>query len=155
MQTVTKEQIQNLLRSNDWAVVRGVEAIYARQTSDERASQTTSHDNGRGFNGRDAGILSSFAKQIQGWRSADPVTRYRFPLSPKQLGVARRAIFKYAGQLAVVAAEKSAAETTESAIEAAVERSAIQEVENLAPVVESDPDLEPLSVEEEEFLSLA
>jgi hypothetical protein len=129
----TKESILVLLAANDMAVVRGVEAVYARQTSDERASETTNHSNGRGFNGRDAKIGSSFAKQIKKWREADPSARYAFPLSPKQLGVARRFMTKYAAQLALVANEKAAARDAEAAAEAAAERAAIQ-AEEMEPV---------------------
>jgi hypothetical protein len=127
-----KEDMQALLAKNDMAVVRGIEAIYARQTSDERAAQTTSHSNGRGFNGTDAYILSSFAKQIASWRQEKVETgsnRYPFPLSPKQLVLARRKMHKYGAQLALVANEKAAAVEAECQAELAAERAAIETAE--------------------------
>jgi hypothetical protein len=165
----TKESILDLLAANDMAVVRGVEAVYARQTSDERASETTNHSNGRGFNGRDAKIGSSFAKQIKEWREAGPNARYQFPLSPKQLAVARRFMIKYAAQLALVANEKAAARDAEIAAEMAAERAAIQremepvqslqelEADRLAELDDAaiERDLESWAdVEEEDYISL-
>lgn len=94
----TKEQIKTMLATNDKAVARGVLAIYAYQTAVEQASESTQQDNGVGFNGADAKILSSFAKQLQrGWN-----------LSAKQLYIARQRMMKYAGQLTKIANAKGA-----------------------------------------------
>lgn len=112
---VTKEQVQDLLQNNDRAVIRGVVAIYERQTADEQSSRTTKHQNGVGFNGRDAGFFSGLAKQILEWQVASPERRYPRPLSPRQLASARRGIFKYAGQLARIANEKIEAEADAAA----------------------------------------
>lgn len=97
----TKEDIKNLLFKNDKAVFRGVVRIYERQTADEKAVGETAYNNGVGFSGADANILSSFARQIQEY---DPLTsKFKTPLSPKQLEIARKKIVKYAGQLADIA----------------------------------------------------
>jgi hypothetical protein len=89
------ELVREYLASDKW-MLRGLLAIYARQTADEKAAQTTRYDNDIGFNGLDAPILSSFAQQYQqrGW------------LSEKQLVIARGKMEKYAGQLARIARER-------------------------------------------------
>lgn len=95
----------NMQADNQW-LFRGILAIYARQTHDEQASETTKYHNKRGFGALDADILSSFAKQIQTWMGT-PVQarRYQCPLSPKQLQIARKNMAKYAGQLARIVRE--------------------------------------------------
>lgn len=102
--TWTKEAIkQNLLENDQW-VVRGILAIYDRQTFDEQASHITKHNNGIGFNGVDAEILTSFAEQIIKWMNGGKA--YSSPLSPKQMEIARRKIIKYSRQLAEIANRK-------------------------------------------------
>ena len=88
-----KEDIRTLLETNDRAVLKGVVAIYKLQTEDEKAAATTSHENGVGFNGFDAEIMTSFAQQIL----------KRGFLSIKQKTIARKKILKYAGQLTKIA----------------------------------------------------
>jgi len=83
------EDIKSLLDSNDRAVERAMVVLFERQTADEQASNTTSHKNGRGFNGLDANFGSSLARQVMAGRR----------LSPKQLQYARKMAHKYAGQL--------------------------------------------------------
>jgi hypothetical protein len=167
----SKDDIYALLVKSDMAVVRGVEAIYARQTADEKSAETTSHSNGVGFTGVDAGILSSFAKQIAKWRAEKVETgsnRYPFPLSPKQMVIARKKMFKYSAQLAGVANAKAGAangqapvadgetalvvaivkQRAEDAAELAAERAAIQAVE-----VDFD-EFETVEIEDE-YLTLA
>lgn len=95
----TKDQIKTMLQTRDIAVAKGVLAIYAYQTAVEQAAEGTTEDNGVGFNGADAPILSSFAKQLQQGRT----------LSAKQLAIARRKIVKYAGQLVKIANSKQVA----------------------------------------------
>ena len=97
--TYDKQTIRNMLATNDKAVCRGVLAIYAYQTAAEQSTEETNQDNGVGFNGADAPILSSFAKQLQkGWT-----------LSEKQLVIARKKMLKYAGQLTNIANSKAEA----------------------------------------------
>ena len=95
----TVETIRNLLSQNDEAVRRALIAINNRQTHVEQRVGRTIENNGRGWNGRDAELMSSFADQLQrrGW------------LSFKQMCIARRRLMKYAGQLLIVATEKAAA----------------------------------------------
>lgn len=95
----TKDQIKTMLQTRDIAVAKGVLAIYAYQTAIEQSSETTNQDNGVGFNGADAPILSSFAKQLQQGRT----------LSVKQLAIARKKMLKYAGQLVKIANSKEVA----------------------------------------------
>ena len=89
----TKEEIKSLLERNTKAVSNGVLAIYRNQTRDEQCTQSTNHNNGIGFTGADAGILSSFAEQLLKGRN----------LSQKQFVIAQKKITKYAGQLARIA----------------------------------------------------
>jgi hypothetical protein len=96
------EMVRANIEENDKWLIRGLLAIYRRQTADEQTSEQTKHDNGIGFNGLDATILSSFAKQVLSWE-ASAVKRFASPLSPKQVGLARRKMKKYAGQLARIA----------------------------------------------------
>lgn len=91
-----KRKIQALLDSNDVAVVRGILAIYGNQTASEQNCGGTIEDNGIGFSGVDAVILSSFATYYK-----------RFGrLSEKQMAIARKKIKKYWNQLRVIAEEK-------------------------------------------------
>jgi hypothetical protein len=85
--------IKEGLRKSDAWLLRGLMVIYGFQTESEKAAQQTAEDNGMGFNGLDAEILSSFAEQYQ---------RRGF-LTPKQIDLARRKMVKYAGQLLKVA----------------------------------------------------
>jgi len=89
----TKEEIRAKLETDNQWLFRAVRAIFDRQTAAEQVSETTSEDNGIGFNGADAEILSSYAKFL---------TKAGF-LTPKQLPIARRKMLKYSGQLAKIA----------------------------------------------------
>jgi len=62
--------------------------LYASQTPDERVNGVTVERNGAGFNAFDAGFGSSLAEQAIGGR-----------LSAKQVGIARKMLTKYAGQI--------------------------------------------------------
>ena len=85
----TKEDIKRAIQTNDVAVCQALVRIYDHQTSDEQNAATTKYNNGIGFNGCDAEILSSFAKQYKERKS----------LSAKQIAIARRKVVKYAGQI--------------------------------------------------------
>jgi hypothetical protein len=97
----SREDIAELLNISDLAVAKAVVAIYHRQTADEKDAQTTKHRNGVGFNGVDAILLSSFARQVIGWQKGR--SQYPGPLGPRQVSLARKKIVKYAGQLAEIA----------------------------------------------------
>lgn len=88
-----KQQIKDLLLTNDKAVQRGVVAIYKRQTEAEQATQATREHNGVGYSGVHAEIMSSFAQRLLRGLS----------LSEKQLACARKIIVRYAGQLMEIA----------------------------------------------------
>ena len=87
------EEIRFKLETDNVWLFRGLKAIYALQTDDEKASEVTKHENSVGFNGVDANILSSFAKQLlaEGW------------LSRRQIDMTRKKMLKYAKQLANIA----------------------------------------------------
>lgn len=95
--------VERLEKSVKW-LYKAVVAIYNGQTQDEKVAKTTSHDNGIGFNGVDAEILSSFAEQIKA----------RGFLTPKQIEIARKKMRKYAGQLARIAVENRCHNTIEA-----------------------------------------
>ena len=94
--TLTKEYIVEKMNSDFKWLKQAILAIYARQTEDEKDSETTNNDNGRGFTGTDARFGSSLAKQLLSGRT----------LSDRQLVSARRMMKKYAGQLLRVVKEK-------------------------------------------------
>lgn len=91
----TAEMIREKLLTDPRWLRRAIVAIWQRQTADEQSALTTKYHNGVGFNGRDAGILSSFAEQITRGRT----------LSAKQVAVARKLMPKYSRQLASIANE--------------------------------------------------
>jgi hypothetical protein len=92
----TKEEIKaNLVASDKW-LMRGLISIYNYQTAQEQSAQQTVEENGIGFNGCDGTFLSSLAEQA----------KTRGTLSPKQTVMARKAMLKYASQLAKVANRK-------------------------------------------------
>lgn len=95
MKTWTKEEIATLLATNDTFVARSTVKIFERQTADEQINDGTSHNNGIGYNGSDAFIMSKFAKFYM----------EKNYLSTKQLEIARKKIKKYAGQLTRIANE--------------------------------------------------
>ena len=102
----------NLAKSDKW-VARAILVIYANQTASEQNTETTREDNGIGFNGTDAQILSSFAKQIIEFEAGR--TRFMTPLSRNQMVLARRKIMKYAGQLLKAARAKAEAKAAAEA----------------------------------------
>lgn len=98
----TASEIKAKLQSGDKEfLTRGLMAIYERQTATEKLTMETVEDNGVGFTGWDARILTSFAEQ---WR------RSQF-LSHKQFIELMKRMPKYAGQLAKIAEEKRLAKT--------------------------------------------
>ena len=91
--------VKNQLATNPAWATRAIVKLWQRQTADEQATQSTGQDNGVGFNGTDAFILSSFAEQINKGRT----------LSPKQLAIAFKKLPKYSKQIiSEIPAEKLA-----------------------------------------------
>ena len=102
---MNKEQIVELLRTNDKAVARALVVLTARQTADEQASEQTRYLNGQGYrpcHARMGASMSKFfeargfltPKQIAYWRMKDKTGSMR-------IGI-------YAGQLLEAAQEKAA-----------------------------------------------
>jgi hypothetical protein len=94
MNTTTKKAtvlfVKNKLSTSKVWAIKGLVRIYQEnQTSDEQVAKTTSHDNGIGFTGCDAGFLSSLAEQYL--RRGD--------LSDKQMSFVFKKMPKYAGQV--------------------------------------------------------
>ena len=85
----TREEIEALVRTNDRAVERAMVAIWERQTADEQASQTTNHNNGRGFCGWAARSGTYYAGWVRSGRR----------LTGKHLDKARKIALHHAGQL--------------------------------------------------------
>lgn len=92
-----KQNIQTALRTNQVYLEAAIQAIHARQTSQEQLSAATVERNDIGFNGSDARILTSFA----GW-----IGRSRYipgeRLTPRQAELAVKKMQKYWRQLMVV-----------------------------------------------------
>lgn len=87
--------VKQMLASNpDWAV-RGLLKIYEFQTEAEQRVGETTEDNGVGFSGCDAHILSSFADQIKNGRQ----------MSEKQLAIIYKKMPRYSRQLVNIVEE--------------------------------------------------
>ena len=92
----TRSQIVDLLRTNDRAVARALVVLAARQTADEQASESTHHNNGRGFRPCHARMGTSMArfyqrfnrlsnKQIAYWRATMKDGKMRIEIYAGQL----------------------------------------------------------------------
>jgi hypothetical protein len=92
---MNKESIKANLSSNPKWAIRAIEVLYAQQTATEQMVKTTEENNGVGFNGTDAFILSAFAEQIAKRK------KYNNPilLSDKQLAIAFKKLPKYWKQI--------------------------------------------------------
>lgn len=77
---------------------RALLVIYAMQTADEQASETTTASNGVGFSGFDAELLTSFAKQLETKQDKYP-GKPEWWLSEKQMKWVFKKMPKYANQL--------------------------------------------------------
>ena len=102
------EFIRSQLEKDDRWMLRGLVAIYAKQTSEEQVAMQTKEHNGVGFTGVDGEILTSFAQQVirrdvaKKLTTAQPVAATEF-LSPKQVIILRKKMPKYASQLLAIA----------------------------------------------------
>jgi len=92
----TKTEIATKLATNDKWLTRGLLALYARQTTEERMCESTHSHNSVGFSAFDAPILTSFAKQVLLWQEGK--SRYRHPVTDKQLVLARKKLAKPRGE---------------------------------------------------------
>lgn len=93
MKTWTAEEIKSLVQTDDRVLYGALKQLYACQTTDEQNSGETHERNGKGFNGIDAPILTSFSEFL---------LRTGF-LTPKQKNLARKKLVKYTGQLVKLA----------------------------------------------------
>jgi len=89
----TKDDIKDLLKRDDRAVMRGLIVITSFQTAHERETHKTLELNDLGWNMIDADFMTSLAEQVKA----------RQWLSAKQMNAARARLMKYAGQLVRVA----------------------------------------------------
>jgi len=69
---------------------RALRVVYANQTADEQMAQATAYNNGTGFNGTDAQILSDIAEGSEKYQT----------LTPKQARFVARKLAKYSRQIA-------------------------------------------------------
>jgi len=95
--TLTKKDIRKKVTTDPKWAMRAISVLYEYQTADEQSDGTTRHSNKVGFNGVDAQFLSSLAYQINLGRN----------LTKRQLEVAMPRLGKYAGQLLVIAENKT------------------------------------------------
>lgn len=89
----TEEEIKNLIQVNDKVLYGALKKLYACQTAEEQNDKETHEQNGKGFNGIDAPILSNFCEFLN---------KTGF-LTPKQKVLARKKLVKYNKQLTVLA----------------------------------------------------
>ena len=89
----TTEFIQEKIQTNDEWLIRALQAIFNKQTADEKMVEETRHHNKVGFTGADGNILTSMAKFYNS-------KKY---LSPKQIFLVRKRMVKYSKQLAKIA----------------------------------------------------
>jgi hypothetical protein len=94
--TVSKEQIEKLLATNDKAVARALVVLYESQTASEQNSDSTHESNGVGFSHAHSFIGCRMAKfylargyltdkQVAYWRKPTPKGRMKIALYWKQL----------------------------------------------------------------------
>jgi hypothetical protein len=85
---IIQEWKRKIATDKRWAI-RALIVIYENQTADEKDIGVTKHNNGVGFNGTDAELLTSFAQQVNAGRN----------LSQRQTDYLFKKMPKYAGQL--------------------------------------------------------
>lgn len=91
----TEDEIKFYIQTNDKSLYGALKRLYACQTAEEQNSGETKENNGKGFNGLDAPILSSFCEFLN---------KTGF-LTSKQKILARKKLIKYTRQLTVLANE--------------------------------------------------
>ena len=93
----TKEEIREMVTTNDAWAIRAILALYKRQTDSEKVEGSTNVHNGRGFNKFDAEFMTSL---VAFYNKAGFLTE-------GQLKSAKRKLGKYSRQLLEIAQEKS------------------------------------------------
>lgn len=89
----TQDEIRELVQSNDKVLYGAMRKMYECQTADEQMTGTANHRNGIGFNGVDAGIMTSFCEFLN---------KTGF-LTYRQKEIARKKLKKYTRQLTELA----------------------------------------------------
>ena len=103
---MNKQDIIQLLQTNDKAIARALVVLNERQTATEQNCETTINDNGVGFTPADARMGTSMA-QFYAKRGYLTEKQLAYWKKPNVRGVWR--ICKYAGQLLEIAQAKAAA----------------------------------------------
>ena len=85
----TEEEVKNLIQTNDKVLYGALKKLYACQTAEEKSMGDTVENNGVGFNGVDAPILSSMAEFLN----------KKGYLTDKQKVIVRKKLVKYNKQL--------------------------------------------------------
>jgi hypothetical protein len=92
---------EKLSTNSQWAM-QGCVRVFQFQTMEEVSKEATVDNNGVGFSGVDAKILSTLAKRVQSFwndqRAGKPLL-YATPLGPKGIALLHRKMPKYARQL--------------------------------------------------------
>lgn len=82
---------------NHYLIYRMLQALYRRQTPDEKGNGVTVYRNGMGFNSIDAPILTSIAERSKAYRD----------LTPKQAALVGSLLQKYVGQIVQIIQENT------------------------------------------------
>ena len=85
------EQLKAAMEFDNGTLERCLLRLYKNQTEQEQLNATTTENNGIGFNGTDAYILTKYVEQL----------KKGFHLTEKQINLTRRKMIKYAKQLVV------------------------------------------------------
>lgn len=89
----TKDEIKNLILTNDKMVIRSVLKLYEYQTESEKLSYDSNIINGVGFNSFDAPFLTDIVKKIHN----------NVKLTKNQIFILRKKMLKYSNQLTRIA----------------------------------------------------
>jgi len=124
----TRDQIDNILRTNDRAVERAILRLFELQTADEQKIGGTNADNGRGFRSSDARAGTRFARWLLGMNDRNVVKYAKKLLTHPKADVifinycrqgervidrARRIALTHSRQLVTIANAKAQAEPTQ------------------------------------------
>lgn len=96
----TEAEVRTKLATDRRWTLRAIEVLYQWQTADEQDAGDTRHQNMVGFNSADARRLSFYASLMREGKA----------LTPRQIAVAQERLPKYAKQIMLAIAEKSASE---------------------------------------------
>ena len=107
MKEAIKVYIKNQLATNSSWATKALIRIYERQTFDEQNTQRTKENNGIGFSGLDAEILSSFATQVLNGRT----------LSAKQMNIVFKKMPRYWRQIASLIPDDKMLEIEQKALQ--------------------------------------